>query len=412
MKTLAQTPAHARAQAIRDGGADIGLDKNITKRAYEAGYNVSRYLETLDPSGEHKNGARTDAFNRVLKACGIRTRSVPSLGIRASTLEEVVKHPKARHLAVEIFARAYRAVAMRDKDSMSRAPINSLEGIAGSFINQYAYPAPRAYLLEPAISLNDVIGVTTGINQSYYRPFFLQEVANANSRVGEGAEIPAVQISTSEKTITLKKYGRRIDATYESARHIPIDLLGFYVQRVAIQVEVEKVDKVVDILVNGDGTSNTAATNYNLTALDPATVAGTLTLKAWLAFKMKFLNPRILTTVLGQDADVLKLFMLNAGSGNIPLVALGSLLSQQGVSPINPGLTGEGVRAGWLSSPPSGKLIGFDARLSVERVFEIGGQIQETDKDVKQQINSLVLSEVEGYATLDQRGVKTLNLSA
>lgn len=406
MTQLAKTPPRSRAQAIRDGNI---LNKDMTARAYDGGMNVSRFLESLDPTEDHDSQRLgTDAFQRVLRACGIRTRSVPEMGIAASTLEDVVNHPQAQFLAVELFARAYRGAAFGNK---GRAPITSFEGTPGQFLNQFAYPAPRSYLLQPAIALTEVVGQTTGINQTYYKPFFLQDVANASSRVAEGAEIPAVRIATSEKVITLKKYGRRLDVTYESIRQIPIDMLSFYVQRIAVKVETEKVDKVLSVIINGDGNANTAATNYNLTALDSGTTANNLTLKAWLAFKMKFVNPLVMTTVIAQDTSILSLMLLNSNSANIPLVNLGASYLTGQVSPINAGLA-DGVRAGWLASAPSGVLVGFDKRLSIERIFEIGGSIQETDKDVKSQINSLVLSEVEGYGVLDPNANKTLTLTA
>lgn len=397
-----KTPPSGRAAAIRDGV----LSKDLTVTAYDKGMNVSRFLESLDPSSEHGN-TRLDAFNRVLRACGIRTKSSIAMGIQASTLEDVVKHPQARYLAVELIARAYRGAAL----SMSRSPITSFEGVPGSMINQYAFPAARSFLLEPAVPLSEVVGQTTGIDASHYRPFYLEDVSNATSRVAEMAEIPAVRITTGEKTISLKKYGRRLDASYESMRRIPIDLLAFYVRRIAVAVEAEKVDAVVNIIVSGDGTPNTAATNHDLTALDSGTTANNLTLKAWLAFKMKFKNPFMLTTAIGREDAILKLMLLNTGSTNIPLSVMGGLFAQQGVTPINQGL-GDGVRAGWLDIAPAGKIVSFDKRMCVERVFEIGGTITEADQDVKSQINSLVLSEVEGYNIIDPKSNKTLNLAA
>lgn len=369
--------------------------------------NLSRYLETLDPSKDHP-GSRTDAFNRLLASCGIRTKSIPELGIAASEFGDLVEHEQGRHLAVELIARAYRGAAL---DKNQRSIITSFEGLPGSMINQFAYAGPRDYLLEPAIPLSEVVGVTTGIRNNYYKPFWLEDVQNATSRVGEGAEIPAVKITTAEKTITLAKYGRRLDVTYEALRRIPIDILSFYIRRIAVTVESEKVDKVLSTIISGDGNSGTAATSYNLTALDSGTTAGNLTLKAYLAFKMKFRNPRMLTTVLAQDVSLLKLMLLNTGSANIPLVMMGGLAAAQTVTPINQGLS-DGVRGGWLDGAPANKIVGFDKRFSIERIFEIGGMIQEEDKDVKQQINSLVLSEVEGYAVLDPLANKIIDLSA
>lgn len=405
IKKLVDTPVSGRAAAIA-----ASLNKRTTNEAYEKGMNLSRYLETLDPSKDHKDG--TDAFNRVLRSMGFVTRSIPELGIQATELGQVIDHERGQYLALEIIARAYRAVCFGGNKQRALSPsVMSGEGVAGTYLAPYVYPAPRDLLLEPAIPLSTVVSRTTGINSTYFKPFFLEDVTNANSRVSEAAEIPAVRIGTSDKLINLKKYGRRIDITYEALRRIPIDLLSFYIQRIAIAVEAEKLDKVMDVIVNGDGNSGTAATNYNLTALDAGTTANNLTLRAWLAFKMKFKNPLVLTTVLSNEAPMLNLMLLNSGSANIPLVSMGPLGAAQSITPINAGLR-DGVQGGWLDSAPANKLVGFDSRLSVERLFEVGGNIQEEDQDVKSQLKSVVLSEVEGYSILDPKANKTLSLNA
>jgi hypothetical protein len=372
------------------------LDKDATRHAYEDGKNLSRFLESLDPTTAYGDQRVSgDAFQRALKSCGIRLTSNLEAGIPASTLEDVVEHPKARYLAIELIARAYRSVIHK------RAPaIMSTQGLPGSMINQYAYAGPRGIPLEPAIPLSELVGQTTGINQKYYKPFYIQDVTRATARVGEGAEIPAVKIATSENLINLYKYGRRIDVTYEALRSIPIDLLADKVRRIAIKVETEKVEKALDVIVNGDGNAGTAATVYQVSVLNGATAGNTFTLEAWLAFKMKFKNPFMLTTVIGQDASILQLMLMNTGSANIPLIMMGAIAGTQTFTPINQTLAG-GERVGWLDAAPANKLVGIDKRFALERVFEIGANIQESDRDVKHQINSLVLSEVEGYAIME-----------
>ena len=126
---------------------------------------------------------------------------------------------------------------------------------------------------------------------------------------------------------------------------------------------------------------------------------------------MKWANPLMMTTVLGQEAEIKKTFLLDVGSTNIPLNRSTPLIAAQAVTPINQGLA-DGIRVGWTSDAPANSLVGFDRRLGVIRLFETGSNIQETDKDVKSQINSLVLSEVEGYAVIDPKANKVLVMNA
>lgn len=385
------------------------LDRNVTQKAYGKGKNLSRYLESQDPSKDHKGHlANMDAYNRLLTVAGIRTKSVPSMGIEASVVEDMVEHRNAQHLVVEFFARQYRKVAHGD---FNRNMVMSKEGAVNTAFNRPVYDGPRDLLLQPAIPITELVGQTTGINQTYYKPFYLEDVQNANSRVAEGAEIPAVKIAQSEKQINLVKYGRRIDTTYEAIRRLPIDVLGFYVQRIAVAVEADKVSKVLNVLVVGDGNAGTAATSYNLDDLNGAAAAGVFNLTAWLTFKMKWQNPLMMTTVLGQDAEILKLLLLDTGSANLPLYNLPNFPAATAMTPINQSLR-DGIRYGWTSEAPANRLVAFDRRMAIERLFEIGGNVQESGNDIKQQINNLVLSEVEGYAVIDPKATKVIVMNA
>jgi hypothetical protein len=96
-----------------------------------------------------------------------------------------------------------------------------------------------------------------------------------------------------------------------------------------------------------------------VTTLDSAATPGTLTLKAWLRFKMKFLNPYALTTMLAQELALLQAMMLSTGSANVPLVVIAGASNFGGFTPINPGLA-DNVAIGWLAEAPTSKLVGFD----------------------------------------------------
>jgi hypothetical protein len=165
------------------------------------------------------------------------------------------------------------------------------------------------------------------------------------------------------------------------------------------------------MMVNGDGNANTAATNYNLTALDSSASAGTLTLKAWLAFKMKFVAPYAMTSALAQEAVALQMQLLSTGNANIPLVMVQGASNLGSFKQMNPGLA-DGVALGWTADAPTLKIVAFDNRFAVERVTEIGGNITEVEKFVSRQTQGLFMTEVEGYDIFNQDAVKTLNVNA
>lgn len=400
------TPA-GRARQIWDGFDGT----KFYEAAYERGMSLSAYLESLDPTPEHQGEDRQiDAFSRIVRAAGISPRTNALMGLRADTLDELSVDDKKRALVPEIVARAWRRAV--HATSQERITMSS-DYPQGTAVNQFAYPAVRYPQLQAAIAVADLVAFQTGIEGTAYRPFYMEEAERGRARVAEATEIPAVVIKGREKTIDLLKYGVRIDTSYEALRRMPIDQLAFHIQRIAILTEAQKVEKILDVIINGDGNAGTAATVYAQSALYTGAAAGlaNFNLKAWLAFKMKFKNPFVLTTALAQPDVVLSLFMLSAGTANIPLVMMGGAFAAQQVTLLNRGLA-DGVQAGWLDGAPANKTVAFDKRVAVERVFEVNATIQEVKRWVERQVESVVLSEVEGYGVIEPLATKILNHAA
>ena len=67
---------------------------------------------------------------------------------------------------------------------------------------------------------------------------------------------------------------------------------------------------------------------------------------------------------------------------------------------------------GWTSDAPTLKIVGFDKRFAVERVFEIGADIVEVERIARNQTESLFMTEIEGYAKFDPGACLTLNINA
>lgn len=376
------------------------------EEAYSRGMSLSAYLEHEDPTSEHTGeGARIDAFGRVCREAGVIPTTDPVLGIRASTLDDLGQEANTRALVPEIISRAWRrAVHLTPQERITL----SSDYPTGSQLAPFTYPSVRYPTLQAAISVADLVAFQTGIQGTAYRPFYMEDAEKGRSRVSEATEIPAVVIKGREKTVDLLKYGVRIDTSYESLRRMPIDQLAFHIQRIAILTEAQKVEKVIDVLINGDGNAGTAATSYAQSTLGVTAGLTNFNLKAWLAFKMKFQNPYTMTTALGQEATVLALYLLSAGSANIPLNMYGPQFAAQQVSLMNRGLA-DGVQAGWTTGVAANKTLAFDKRVAIERIFEIGASIQEVKRWVERQVESVVLSEVEGYAIIEPNAVKILD---
>lgn len=398
-------------QRLRAEELLVRMGPNLYREAYNRGMSLSAFLETEDPSEGYNDGL--DAFSRLLKLAKIRTRSFPEMGIYASPFSAFEESDNTRSLVPELLARMWRRAAT-GRDVMTRTLYTSNDSVVGNLAHAYTDAAgARVKQIAPAIPLAQLVATTTSIDTDSYRAYYLTDVVaeSRKVRVSEGSEVPTAKLTGGEHTIQLLKYGRTLEATYESLRRSPIDRLALHIARLSVQNEADKVAAAITILVNGDGNANTAATNYNLTALDTGTTANNMTLKAWLSFKMKFANPYMVDVALAQEVDALTLMLLNTGSANVPLVQVQAAAGYGGFTQINPGLR-DNVALGWTSDAPANKVVGIDTRFALERVIEIGANIEEVTRWATRQTQALTMTEVEGFAVFDANATKTLALNA
>lgn len=364
------------------------------ERARQAGMTLTGWLEAQDPSGGYKDGL--DAYERQLMVANIRT-SGDDHTFFADEMDAWSRDGNTKALFPEWLRRQWQQPRPA---ASTRAPAYTAADYAeGTATRPYADDlTPRYTQLQPAVPLSELVAVTTNITGNAYRTTRFADVTAQKRmfRVAEGAPLPRAKLSSAENTLRFGKFGRSIESTYEEVRRLRIDVMGLHIRLMQIQAEVDEVAAVIDTIVNGDGNSGTSATVYNLTTLDSTATVGTLTLRAWLAFKQKFLQPYSLTTVLVQDAVEVQLRLLNVGSANIPLVYLAGPSALGGFTPINDRLA-EGVRIGVTPDAPSLKIVGIDRRFAVERVVEIGSQITEADRFIENQTNLLTFSLNEGF---------------
>jgi hypothetical protein len=393
-------------------------DNNLYRIAYQEGQNFSTWLEDQDPTedyGPEDRGNGVDAFGRQMMVAGIRTNSDHRRGIWSPRFEVFEQSDAHRALVPEWAARVWKKAATGASQSTRAATIGADDFGVNSWIRPYADAAQvRQKLIQPAIPLDRLVALTTPVDGDAYRSFYLTEPTGDEYRmvrVGQTAEIPRAKLTGGEHVVRLYKYGRALEISYEQLRRQRIDWVALQIARMAIQSETDKVATVLDVIINGDGNAGTAATSYNMTALDALATPGTMSLKAWLSFKFKFANPYALTTALAQEAVALQLALLNVGSANVPLVSIQQAAGFGSVVPINPELR-DAVGLGVTTNAPTLKVVGLDDRLAVERVVEIGSTINEVDKWITRQVQIITMTEVEGYGIFDQNATKIMDINA
>jgi hypothetical protein len=398
---------------LREGRARPGdlfaqLGPNVYRAAAEQGTNLSVYLEANDPSSDYPE-SRTDAYERLLDVAGIRTRSNPAAGIYADEMDVFSRSPQHRNMLPEFISRTWRAVKFGGSAS-TRALYTSGDDIAGSSMRPYVEAGQPGVVnpIAPPFALSDIVAMTTPISGAAYRKVYLDTTAASTRRhrVVEGDDIPLGKLITSTHTINLLKYAGGLKATYEALRRSRIDKVRLWLAQEALRNEMDKISEAINTLVSGDGNTSTAADAWRAkTDFDALATGKTITLSAWWQFRMKFAPVFQMTHVVGAAADITKLALLNIGTSGMPVYMVDPRASA--------GTTGrlaDGTIYGITADVPADKLVGIDARQALERVTEIGSNIEEIERWAQSQVQILVLSEVEAFAVLTQGATKTLEL--
>ncbi|MFA6719720.1 MAG: hypothetical protein WCS15_11610 [Prevotella sp.] len=362
----------------------LGVGSNIYKAAYSEGRTLSQHLEILDPSTQYVGNdaylGQLDAYERQMLAAGIRTKSDPAKGMYADTVEKFF------------------------------LGTSSSDVLFPEFINRTARMAMEA----PDI-LNELVAIKTPITGNAYKTFYvdLSTASKQKKRVAQGAEIPTTTITGHEHSVTLNKKGRAIDMSYEYVRRIRIDMLALLIEGILQQTGLDLAEDAVNVLITGDGNASTAATPYTLTGLG-GEVANGIDWETWLKFRLKFYPYKGITAIV-DDTQLIKVLGIQP-----PVIdPLTLMAAMNGGTPIGGGANlAQNVFSGPMryvylpSATIADKVLVIDPKYALEQVTEIGADIVETDKMIKSQFETIVLSQVTGFATLFPDVVKTLTTNA
>lgn len=394
---------------------------NITIEAGERGMTLSAYLEKrVDRTEEGWGGedAKDDAFGRLMRASGVVWRSNPGIGLYADSTADVLDNPETRTLVPE-FAR--RVWAKTLSEGFNPQVVNNKrfmiseddEALGSAWRPIMTTAAELRREMEPSFSLGELIAFTNAIDGDAYRRIFF-EGADVDQirmhRIGEAADIPRAKVTTSDKFVRIAKYGKALELSYEALRNSPIDKIGLFIAQMALQAEEDRITHALDVLVNGDGTANTAAEVIDMTSLKAG--ATELDYAVWLGFKARFRRPYTMTHVFARTNEGVDLQMLT--HPNTAVLFQGSpwqtALGAGSVQRIND-IYGGVVRLGETDQVPAEAYLGIDARSALERITQVGSDIQETVRFIERQTQLLTFTEIEGFAVLDADAAKLLDVS-
>ena len=372
---------------------EVKLSPSMYKEAADHGMTLSQYLERINPS---KEGEPLDAFERQLQRFGIVTRSIPEKGIFASTVEQFLKAgetyadnrplqtdvPESRILFPEFVSRVARMALLKDQDYDVNNLLATTRTIQGTTFKELW------------------IDTTPGQSDQPDRENY------AMGRVGEFGTFPRVQITWSESAKSVYKRGVQIDMSYEFQREATMDILSIVISRIMMTQSMDLFKKALAIGFNG-------TTVVESSTLDPNATGGKITYEAWLKWTASF-KPYSCNTYYCSLDTALKIIMME--KPDIDPVAMMAALKQGPVGQniqISRGMW-ENVTIFPLTdgSLPDDYIFTLDKNYALERVIQAGTDIQESERIITQQFDSIVISIADDISRIFHDATFVLHLSA
>lgn len=354
------------------------LTSDLYMIAHSNEMTLSSYLETLDPTPE---GGKLDTFERLMKEAGIVTQSVPEKNVFSSKVDAFYRTNENKNLFPEFVARTL-------VKEMNEFPL-------------YRY----------------LIAGRTPIDSNVYKGSYLDYSDPKNKkalemrRVTEASDLPVARLRLGETAITIYKYGRAIEASYEALRRMSIELFKRHIRKIASEAANNKVTEILGVIKDGDGNNN-AAPQLKSSDLD-STATSKITRDAWVKFLLKFYPDGCDTVIANEDGllQILEVLYPKFEVAGKMDELLANGLNVQTVLPQN--LIASTTL---LYSPDIEKISSKEAIYAIDRsncieeIFEIGSSITEADKFIKNQTQLLTISENSGFMKMFKDSARILTI--
>ena len=315
---------------------DIRLEKGLYNLS---GKSFTAALEEFDPSSAYSGTSleKLDAFERQLKRFSIRVN-----GPDCDCVEKFFTSTETAVLFPEFVTRCIR----KGFDETVISSVCAAKTISNS--GQYL-----------GCDLDDTAAYTT---------------------TAQSTQLPAATVKESTTAVTLAKYGRVINASYEAVRQQRLYVFGIMLRSIGVRLALNVAQKAVDVLVESAEQITATTLSYG----DLASLYGEFD-----CFDM--------TTVLASPA-------------NASLIAAMDQLSECGVDANGKMMLPFGSELIKTSAAPAKKIIGLDKNFALEFITSTD-LVMETDKLIDRQLDQITVSITCGFRKITPDAVKVLVIS-
>ena len=230
-----------------------------------------------------------------------------------------------------------------------------------------------------------------------YKKLYMTETESDRqlSKSGIGGSAPRTNIVISGITTTINKFWREFRFKYEDVYMTPINFYAFVLKRVGDQLGVDQTDDYVLTLLNGDGNSNGLSATYTINV----TTRGAVSKLDFIKFASALEQPYRIDKYVGLKVDMQKVWEMLSDMTNPPgQWAATSIPMPQGY---------EWNRSAVLSG---NILLGTDSERAGQYVTSDTAQLTETEKLIRTQEVSTVVTEWGSFNVVDNNGIGALDI--
>ena len=301
-------------------------------------------LEEADPSAQYAGSplAGLDAYERQLKRFDIRVS-----GVNCDKVEKFFTTTESAVLFPEFIRRAV------------------LQGMEDTI-------------------LPEIVALVSKTDSTTFHGCELTDT-NAYTTTSAGNALPISSIQESSTIITLQKYGRNIQASYEAVRQQRLDVYARFLRRVGSRLADSIVDKAAAVLKNiSNNSTKISVSTANFAYANIAALYGNFT-----SFKMK--------VMLASPANVAK------------ILAMSQMMEtcSQDVSEIRMPFGTKLINCPQLDD---NTIIGLDSDYALEQM-QNGDVVLETDKIIERQLDSIAVSVILNFRAFIADAIRQLALT-
>lgn len=376
----------------------VDLHVGMYREAAERNQSLKQFMANKYPTNSEKHGS---AYEQVLEQAGVFVRGDKEIGLKASSLEDVLS-PK-------------EATITREGVPASRLlfPAVMLDVIEDKLT--------RDYSTNPA-GLSAMLAVDDSIQGDRWERPVLNFSKPEQARSGPVAQLAMpnamLSITASDKSQRIPSWGIGLEISEQAQRSTTMDLVGMAIARQAAVESNERAQTAILSLLNGDSDfgmvalssiSNKVKTAQSFDASISA--AGAITFKAWLGWLTANSNYRTISHVVTDLATLLKLRDMMAAervagtNKDNPSVDIGlSVLNPNWPANVQVFLTND---PNW----PANTIMGVDKRYGVRRVNSLTAQYSAIEQFAMKRSTMLRIDKGEMVDRLFDEAFEVLTLT-